>query len=496
MGRRYYIRAKEVVEEVRFFIAQWPGRRDPLIARMRGIAATPLASAAQRLIWAPGFLLFLVVFLANLGVSCEGAAGTSLHHLKGEKTHRHRRLLLRRGRARRRIEHAHHHQKSQHRFHHDGVAHLQIEKHHHQKSQHHKSQLLHDAAAHHEKDRRDRKVREEARRQEREKEMEEGMVAYRQSQQRRPGSLGRVALRLHGRRRILAKEKRQHRQHHHGNHVSSHHHHHRSRRHRDGLLQDFPGGPRSAQYGSPDMAAKYGYINPAGMDDQWHSLRTVAPLNRIPKTSVQIPNPNDFSLTPDVIAPEDRWPGLTGNVAVDLDADIERHVWTQGNGPAMSGEWFVEKYRPVLAPADKIPQVFHTFMHGFETGALKKPPTAKASLLKRAGALSAAAAGNKVAEQALETAVQASDSADRVDQQVGLGKTEEEETQQQPPPEDDSGSVSDPTGDDEEEDEAISEVAAVSAQAKSDANSAMQRLTRLAGQMESSKPASRKVVFT
>lgn len=131
--------------------------------------------------------------------------------------------------------------------------------------------------------------------------------------------------------------------------------------------KDVPGGPREQPYQLFEKpTVPFSYVNVKGWDDQWHSTDVAATELKIPDGHIQIPNPNDFSMKPEIIAPEDSWPETGMESAHDVDSNIRKHVFQQaasmGGARRFGPAWFMRNYKPVQAPEDKIPQVFYTYL--------------------------------------------------------------------------------------------------------------------------------------
>lgn len=131
--------------------------------------------------------------------------------------------------------------------------------------------------------------------------------------------------------------------------------------------KDIPGGPREKMYTFPfdQQMVPFSYVNVKGSDNQWHTTDIAAPEMRIDKSHFQIPNPNDFSMVPDVIAPEDKWPDSSQSHAHDVDSEVKKYTiqqaTTMGGAKRFGPAWFMRNYRMVQAPEDKIPQQYFTY---------------------------------------------------------------------------------------------------------------------------------------
>jgi hypothetical protein len=185
--------------------------------------------------------------------------------------------------------------------------------------------------------------------------------------------------------------------------------------------KDVPGGPREqawAMFEKPTVP--FSYVNIRGWDDQWYTTDPAAQEFEIPKGHIQIPNPNDFSMKPNIIAPEDRWPASSQESAHDVDSNLRKHVFQQaasmGGTRRFGPAWFMRNYRPVLAPEDKVPQEFYTYFKHVEEKSKKGKGKGKAAALTslRGKEKDASAEG-----QAEDIAEQAAAGADAIEQQMG-----------------------------------------------------------------------------
>lgn len=134
---------------------------------------------------------------------------------------------------------------------------------------------------------------------------------------------------------------------------------------RRGIL---PGGPQDQW--APllyDPHYPFSTVTIDGLDDQWHSFHAVQPQLKVPNEWMQVPNPNHLSsLVPDVIAPEDRWPVVQQESAIDeLDGrqapSLRRSYKPNGGTERYPVTWFMNNSRPVVAPEDSIPQNFYDY---------------------------------------------------------------------------------------------------------------------------------------
>lgn len=188
--------------------------------------------------------------------------------------------------------------------------------------------------------------------------------------------------------------------------------------------KDIPGGPREqawAMFEKPTMP--FSYVNVRGWDDQWHTTDAAAPEFSIPHGHIQIPNPNDFSMKPTVIAPEDKWPASSQESAHDIDSNIRKNIFGQaasmGGSRRFGPAWFMRNYRPVLAPEDRVPQTFYTYFKHVQKKSEEGKEKGKAAALT---SLRGKDKSGSEEGQVEEVAEQAAAGAAKLEEKLGAGK--------------------------------------------------------------------------
>lgn len=158
-----------------------------------------------------------------------------------------------------------------------------------------------------------------------------------------------------------------------------------------------------------DPQVPFKYIKVDGWDDQWHSLNPAAPEMAIPREWMQVPRPSNFSLVPEVVAPEDRWPASAQLSPTNVDATVHKYLprggQSLGGSARFGAAWFMRDYRPLVAPEETVPQDFFDYFHGFvKNGKIVNPSQEAGADKKKKASLTALRSSRQDASVAVEEA--------------------------------------------------------------------------------------------